>query len=38
LGQLNSRMLQKLVYACHVRRMEIQKAHVWSKEQIKTSI
>jgi hypothetical protein len=31
-------MPQKPVDACHVRRTEIQKAHVWSKVQVKTSI
>ena len=31
-------MPQKPVDACHVRRTEIQKAHVWSKVQAKTSI
>ncbi len=31
-------MPQKPVDACHVRLTEIQKANVWSKEQVKTSI
>jgi hypothetical protein len=31
-------MPRKPVDACHVRRTEIQKAHVWSKVQVKTSI
>ncbi len=31
-------MPRKPVDACYVRRTEIQKAHVWSKVQVKTSI
>ena len=31
-------MPRKPVNACHVRRTEIQKAHVWRKVRVKTSI